>query len=428
MPGTVGTALTGEFGTLTLNANGTFSYTPNHNVVVGSQDVFTYTITDDDGTTSTSTLTITIGAGAGRRRGDFVISVAESALAPNGSGTHVAPDAATTTVAFTAGADDLHVTLSTSGLTTTMPGDLTIVWSGPARGDPGLRERRGGGEVRHDGGSTIAAGTTGSVTVTETLLAPIAGEGTAHADLGTVTVVGTDTVNPATVTDTVTANVVDDGPKANPDTATAADGGPALTVRRAGVTSITANDTLGADTPIDVTGVVATSNGGLAGHGRDGADGADGTLTLNANGTFSYAPNHNVAVGSQDVFTYTITDNDGTTSTSTLTITIGAGAPAVGGASSSSSVAESALAPNGSGAHVTPDAATTSVAFTAGADDLHVTLSSSALDDGDTGTDLDGCLGGPAEEIQGFQDGVRGGEVRSRRARRLRRGRPARRR
>ena len=47
----------------------------------------------------------------------------------------------------------------------------------------------------------------------------------AYHDLGTVTVTGTDTVNPATVTDTVAVDVVDDGPKANPDTATAADGG-----------------------------------------------------------------------------------------------------------------------------------------------------------------------------------------------------------
>ncbi len=66
--GTVGSALAGEYGTLTLNSDGTYSYTlDNTNLdVQGLTDgetlteTYTYTITDADGDTSTAKLTITI--------------------------------------------------------------------------------------------------------------------------------------------------------------------------------------------------------------------------------------------------------------------------------------------------------------------------------------------------------------------------------
>ena len=138
-------------------------------------------------------------------------------------------------MSFTAGADDLHAALSTSGLVTTLAGGQTIIWSGTGTSEI-IGTENGVQVVKFDitAGSTIAAGTTGSVTVTETLLAPITGEGTGTPDLGTVNVVASDTVNPASVTDTVTANVVDDGPKANADATTATDGGPAVTALTGG--------------------------------------------------------------------------------------------------------------------------------------------------------------------------------------------------
>ncbi|MFN5275912.1 beta strand repeat-containing protein [Bradyrhizobium sp.] len=410
LAGTVGTALTGEFGKLTLNADGTFSYTANHNVLVGSKDVFTYTVTDDDGTTSSTTLTITIAAGQGPvAGGDSSLSVNESALAPNGSGAHLTPDGATTQVSFTAGADDLHVTLNASALTTLLAGFPNLVWTTAAGGQEIVGTQNGVTVVKFDitAGATIAAGTTGQVTVTETLLAAIQGEGSKSPDLGTLNVVATDTLNGGSVTDHITANVVDDHPTANPDTATAQDGGPAVTVLTGNVASVMANDVSGADTPINVTAVVATSNGNLAGTVGTALTGEFGKLTLNADGTFSYTANHNVLVGSKDVFTYTITDDDGTTSSTTLTITIAAGQGPVAGSDSSLSVNESALAPNGSGVHLTPDVATTQVSFTAGADDLHVTLNASALTTLLAGfPNLVWTTAAGGQEIVGTQNGV----------------------
>ena len=67
-PGTVGTGLAGAYGTLTLNANGSYSYALNNaNPTVQALspgqtliEVFTYTLLDSDGDSDTATLTITI--------------------------------------------------------------------------------------------------------------------------------------------------------------------------------------------------------------------------------------------------------------------------------------------------------------------------------------------------------------------------------
>ncbi|RWM43037.1 VCBS domain-containing protein, partial [Mesorhizobium sp.] len=73
-----------------------------------------------------------------------------------------------------------------------------------------------------------------------------------------------------------------------------------------------------------VVGVAAGSNtaspvsGGLGG----GIAGTYGTLTLNANGSYSYDGFANAvpAGGATDTFVYTIMDGDGDLSTTTLTI------------------------------------------------------------------------------------------------------------
>ena len=58
----VGHATAGNYGTLTLNADGSYSYVADHSVPTNiiAQDVFTYTATDGDEGSATSSLTITI--------------------------------------------------------------------------------------------------------------------------------------------------------------------------------------------------------------------------------------------------------------------------------------------------------------------------------------------------------------------------------
>ncbi|MGL4315812.1 MAG: beta strand repeat-containing protein, partial [Pseudomonas sp.] len=58
--GTTGSISTPLGGTLVVNANGSYSYTPPNDVLVDSQEVFTYTIVDNDGDTSSADLSINI--------------------------------------------------------------------------------------------------------------------------------------------------------------------------------------------------------------------------------------------------------------------------------------------------------------------------------------------------------------------------------
>ncbi|WP_027951386.1 Ig-like domain-containing protein, partial [Haliea salexigens] len=79
--GTVGTALAGAHGSLTLAANGEWTYTPNASVPAGSTDVFTYEITDADGDTSSTTLTLTFaGDGSAPTASDGAATTADATL------------------------------------------------------------------------------------------------------------------------------------------------------------------------------------------------------------------------------------------------------------------------------------------------------------------------------------------------------------
>src|SRR5262249_45757271 len=63
LPSNVGHTIAGAYGSLTLNSDGSFSYTPNKNVSFsGSQvtDHFSYAVTDGHGDVTTSTLDIAV--------------------------------------------------------------------------------------------------------------------------------------------------------------------------------------------------------------------------------------------------------------------------------------------------------------------------------------------------------------------------------
>ena len=85
---------------------------------------------------------------------------------------------------------------------------------------------------------------------------------------------------------------------------------------------VLANDT---DADGDASLVVSAISGGTLGQG---VAGTYGTLTLNANGSYTYVANQSGADGlaadatATDVFTYTVSDGAGTTDTATLTITV----------------------------------------------------------------------------------------------------------
>ena len=162
------------------------------------------------------------------------------------------PDAASTNVSFTAGSDTLGVALTTTGMTS----NFGMTWKVVGGELEGFQTQNNVSVevVKFDltGTTSIAPNTTGTVTVTETLLAAINGEGSTTGNLGTVNVVGTD-INHSPVTDLVTATVVDDAPKANPDTGSTTEGATLTVAASSGLFS--AANTGGADlTGADLSG------------------------------------------------------------------------------------------------------------------------------------------------------------------------------
>ena len=107
----------------------------------------------------------------------------------------------------------------------------------------------------------------------------------------------------ATVSITITP-VSDTTPAANADAISVAEGGTATSLD-GGATNVKTNDTGLSDTPVNVSLVTDVSHG---------------SLTLNADGTFSYV--HDGSENFSDSFSYRLTDNDGQTSTATVSITI----------------------------------------------------------------------------------------------------------
>jgi len=134
------------------------------------------------------------------------------------------------------------------------------------------------------------------------------------------------------VVDNLVIQVDDTAPVANPDVADAyedADAGAGESLTATGNVMTGGADTLGADATT-VVGVVAGAATSAAGNVGIAIAGVYGSLTLNADGSYTYTLNNDsVAVQSlkdgdteQDVFTYTIRDADGDESTTTVTITV----------------------------------------------------------------------------------------------------------
>src|SRR5262249_43344548 len=196
-----------------------------------------------------------------------------------------------------------------------------------------------GGHTLSGTPQTFADGTTGSLTASFTFNAAT-GKGTISYSytlldntLGipsaSFAVVVTDRDGHNNPPSNLVISIVDDVPVARADTDAIAPGqmtpetGNVLT--GAGTTSGAA-DVQGADGGMAVVGVAAGNGPGGAAPGTLGIpiQGAHGTLTLLADGTYSYV---HTGGGGSDVFTYTIRDTDGSLAHATLTINLGNSAP-----------------------------------------------------------------------------------------------------
>ncbi|WP_210248239.1 Ig-like domain-containing protein, partial [Mesorhizobium sp. WSM4315] len=316
----------GQYGTLTLSADGTYSYVANANISNASPvtDTFTYTLKDGDGDTSQTTLNITISDGVDPSvLTNAIITVDEAGLGTvNATGSAAATNVedGSGTVSFHAGSDNITGMAFTSvaGITADVNGvaGADIVWTlvGPTQ----ITGSINGVDAIHidlvASSLPILAGTDGFATVNVTLL-----DNFPHPDAGGQNVINLTGINVvATDTDgsqasaTVQVNVVDDIPVAVNDGQSATEGGAAIVANAAN--GVLANDHVGADQPGTVTAVT----GGTVGNPIATAY---GTLTLNSDGSYVYTPKASVPDGTVDSFTYTMKDADGDTSQAVLSFT-----------------------------------------------------------------------------------------------------------
>ncbi|MCO8314359.1 retention module-containing protein [Pseudomonas mandelii] len=318
----IGGTFNGTYGTLVLNANGTYTYTLNTsdadfkalNGGGNATETFTYTLTDADGDTSTANLVLNI-----QNNDDPVII---DGLNVNGGELNVyeknlsdgsSPNAPALTQSGT------FTVTALDGLQSLTVGGIAVVTGGVAAGFPQSIVTALGNTLTITGFNSTTGVVSYSYTLTDNETHPNA-DG-ANSITENLNVVATD-VDGSTALGQINVNIVDDLPTANPDLATIAEGATASG-------NVLNNDVGGADGPAlsgAVVGVRAgsdTSTSAIGGLNTQ-INGSYGYLTLDANGNAVYHSNPNAvsAPGATDVFTYTVRDADGDESTTTITINV----------------------------------------------------------------------------------------------------------
>ncbi len=304
--GTVGTNLSGGFGSFVINSAGVYTYTLDNTStdVQGLKsgdsltDVFTYTITDGDGDTDSANVLITIN-GVEDALPTIVVTDANGPDAgqqevDEGSGSGVS--SSVTVGGATAGLAML--TVSGQDVINASSEPVTIT------GSEGVLE-----VTSFDAGSGVF-----SYTYTED---GAANDHSAGQISDQYTIIASDNEGD-TDTDTLTIIIDDTQPSATADSNSITEDAASNTVSG----DLLQNDTTGADTPITVNDISVGSSQQLAG--------TYGRLLLDASGTYSYTMSNEAAsvqdlrTGDSltDVFSYILTDADDSSSSSQLTVTI----------------------------------------------------------------------------------------------------------
>ncbi len=304
--------VTGEHGTLLIDADGNYEYTPFENSQGGATDEFEYTLTDGDGSEATATLTITLIDLQPVVGENGLVQLDDDALAggnPGGIGDDA--DGINTSGTLSGSGGNGALTFALTGAT--LPAGFTV------------SSNNGSVMIISQGGTDVLQvsinAATGDYSVTQ--LNPIdhlAGNDENNFDFAvqySVTDIDGDSAD-----GTLDINVDDDTPTAEDDTDSLDEGGPISTdgnvISGAGTDSGAAGaDTVGAD------GAEVSNPGSY--------DGTYGTLVLNADGSYTYTLTdfgqsmiETLGDGETltDSFDYTLVDGDGDSDPATLTLTL----------------------------------------------------------------------------------------------------------
>ncbi|WP_280811688.1 tandem-95 repeat protein, partial [Variovorax boronicumulans] len=343
-------------GTVTVNADGTYTYVPAPSF--NGTDTFTVTVSDGHGGTTTSTVTVTIdpvndapvfveGSGGGTpvdTATGYVFGYDENRTAGTVLGTVRATDVDSATISYSilSGNDDGYFAIDP------VTGEISLTAAGAAAFVNDFEA----GPNAHSlvvGASDGTITTNIPVTLNEQNLneAPTAPNYNKTTDENTPvsgSVVGSD-VDGDTLTYVKGSNPSHGAVTVNADgtytyvpapnfngtdsfTVTVSDGHGGTTTSTVTVTIDPVNDvptvpnyteTTDEDTPVSGQ-VVGTDADGDALTYVKGSDPAHGTVTVNADGTYTYTPGANF--NGTDSFTVTVSDGHGGTTTSTVTVTI----------------------------------------------------------------------------------------------------------
>ncbi|WP_395021711.1 beta strand repeat-containing protein, partial [Dongia sp.] len=319
--GALDSPLQGEYGKLTLHADGSYSYTRDPGTKGGVDDVFNYTITDKDGDSSTANLTIHIGdAGvtvetpSGR---DGTIVYEQGLPARNGepagsgeNGTNNDDPSESTGGVITITAKDGIATLQVGSNTTLTLAELNDLGSNP------VSYKDATGELTLTGFDEGS----GQLSYTYTLLDnTLVDPDSVSFALKVIDIDGSEGDG------TLKISIIDDAPKAIDDT----DNLDNVSLQATG-NVITGADTTssGADIQgadgVKVTGASSTTGGDQSAdiNGDTTVIGKYGVLILAADGSYTYTRFDGTPLNDTDIFTYTVTDGDGDPSSATLTIAI----------------------------------------------------------------------------------------------------------
>ncbi len=331
--GNVNSAVFGTYGSITIAANGSYTYTvDNSNAAVQAlrntsqtlTDLFTYEVVDAGGLTSLATLTVTI-EGAN----DNPVGVNDTATATESGG--VANGTAGSNGTGNVLTNDTDVDSVGNGETKTVNAVVAGAQSS-ATGNVGSSVTGTYGSI------TIGSNGIYTYTVNDSDAAVQALRNTSQTltDLFTYEVIDAGGLT-SLATLTVTIQGANDNPVANVDTGTAIEAGGVAngTAGSTGTGNVLSNDTdvdsVGNGETKTVTGVVAGPSASAVGSVASSVNGQYGAIVINSDGSYTYTiDNTNSTVQAlrtnaqtlDDVFTYTVTDAGGLTSTTQVTITI----------------------------------------------------------------------------------------------------------